>query len=71
MPVYRVDREGKKPRVVDAKTPGAARAHVAASELTVAKIDTAEAFKLAMDGAELEKAGDAPAEPESQQDDDD
>lgn len=64
MPTYRIDRPGSdKPRVVEAKTPAAARAHVAKDELKVSKIGTAEAFTLARAGITLETAGEE-AEPE-------
>ena len=65
MPTYKVDRPGSNaPRVVEAKTPAAARAHVAKDELKVSKIATAEAFKLAATGVTLETAGEEAAEPE-------
>lgn len=60
MPTYKVEREGKKPRVVEAKTPGGARYHVAKDELTVTKIEVSEAFRLAADGVKLEVAGEEP-----------
>lgn len=57
MPVYRVERGERTPRVVEAKTPAGARAHVAADEITVTKITTAEAMRLGNDGVKLETAG--------------
>jgi len=58
MPTYRIDIDGlDKPRVVDAKTPQGARAHVAKG-FKVEKIAAREAFSLARDGIELETAGD-------------
>ncbi len=60
MPVYRVERPDQKARVVEAKTPAGARAHVAADEITVTKITTAEAMRLGNDGVKLETAGELP-----------
>lgn len=58
MPTYRIDIDGlDKPRVVDAKTPQGARAHVAKG-FRVEKIAAREAFTLARDGVELEIVGD-------------
>lgn len=56
-PTYRIDIDGlDKPRVVDAKTPQGARAHVAKG-FKVEKINARDAFALFNDGAELEIAG--------------
>lgn len=60
MPTYRCDREGQKPRVVEASNPAAARQHVAKDEIKVTKIEVSDAFALAADGAKLEKAGELP-----------
>lgn len=49
MPTYKIEREGRKPRIVDAPNPGAARQHVARSEISVSKIGATEAFRLAQD----------------------
>ncbi len=57
MPTYAVYREGRKPRVIEAPNPAAARQHVATDELSVRKIEVSEAFALANDGVRLEKAG--------------
>lgn len=66
-PVYRVDRDGLEPRVVEAKTPAAARAHVANDEIRTAKIGASDAMRLmaATPGLMLETAGEtAESEPE-------
>lgn len=57
MPTYRIDRDGKPPRIVDAPTPASARNHVASDEIRATKITASEAFKLAGTGATLETAG--------------
>ena len=65
MPVYKITRPFQtSDRVVEAKTPAGARAHVAADEITVTKITTAEAMRLGNDGVKLETAGETPPEPE-------
>lgn len=57
MPTYKIEIDGlDKPRVVDAKTPQGARAHVAKG-FKVEKINARDAFTLFNDGAELEIAG--------------
>lgn len=58
MPTYRVDRPGcDMPRVVVAAMPQAARLHVANTELHVRRIEVDEAFELAGQGVQLERAG--------------
>lgn len=64
MPVYRVDREGKTPRVVEAADPRGARNHVAIDEIKVTRIEVADAFRLASDGIKLETAGEEVPEPQ-------
>ncbi len=65
MPTYVVENanEPARRRVVEARTPAAARQHVAA-DLAVRKITTRECFQLSADGLELETAGEAAPEPE-------
>lgn len=65
MPIYKVDRQGRDPRVVEAPNPAAARRHVANDEFTVSILSAKDAFALSNKGAKLETAGEEP-EPEKQ-----
>lgn len=71
MPLYTVTnaRDIENPRVVEAPNPQAARAHVARDELTVTKCTTADAFRLAQNGVELETAGVEAEEPTGETED--
>lgn len=63
MPTYRVDRAGSDlPRVVVASLPSSALKHVVQDEITVRQIEVDEAFELAQQGVQLERAGETPAE---------
>ena len=67
MPYYKVEQEGKPPRLVAADTAAAALRHVAASTFTVSKpLKNTELVSLLGDGTKAEKAGEFAEAPEEQ-----
>ena len=66
MPVYKCERKGQDPRIVEAPNPGAARQHVAKTEITVTKIGTSEAFDHSNRGLKLEIAGQIQPSPDDE-----
>jgi hypothetical protein len=64
MPFYKIEEDGKDPRVVDADNPAAALKHAAQSRFTVSPpLKQAELVSLMTGGTKVEKAGEPTPSP--------